>query len=129
MASSGPGSDTNYSQEIARSPGIQLNRWYWISTARRCVTSTSYDNYAYVLDSVVGSFILSARPSMPNLQITMADISTSGLLIYANGFGGFANGISGTIKGLAVYSKEFLTGSDSYAVLGQLQNRSMTALS
>ena len=99
-----------------------LNRWYWIYAGRTQNGLSSSDQYLGIYDPTIASFVFSITDSW-SLLYTLADISSSGLMIYADGFQGFAEGFCGSLRGVVVMpGTAFTNFNTAFEYLGQKQS-------
>lgn len=116
-----PPPSSRYNYEIASLSTYSLNKWYWVYTTRQSTSMlTVKSQRAGIYDPATANFIVSISHGWDE-QYSPADFSSSGFMVFVNGFRGYARGFCGKLRGIAVATGVSLSFTEAHDYLAQRQ--------
>lgn len=107
-----------FNYEEASLSGYVLNKWYWIYVSRAISALLYSPQLVGIYDTQLASWVVNSNRNWA-LTYIIADLASSGLMVYANGFRGYAQGFCGKLRGLAIMKGVSLDFSVAYEYLAQ----------
>ena len=98
-----------------------LNKWYWIYVARSQNSNlvNSVQNVG-IYDPQQSGYVVSVSDNW-GLSYSLASLSSTGFMIYVNGFQGYAQGFCGKLRGIVVVPGTSYSFANAYEYLAQNQ--------